>query len=104
MLRCYYRKLSYDIRYTYLNMPQRLLNFRGISHYQIDGKIVDLVDDGVVPKYALQKLKEITDKVVVLHVSLQCYSEPAAEEKERDPEMYKIMQKHKSTGKEKYQN
>ena len=50
-------------------MPQRLLKSRGISHYQIDGKIVDLVDDGVVPKYALQGIKDITDKVVVLHVS-----------------------------------
>ena len=84
---------------AHLNMPQRLSKFRGISHYQIDGKIVDLVDYGVVPKYALQKLKEITDKVVVLHVSLQFYGEPVAEEKERDPEVYKIMQKYKSTGK-----
>ena len=84
---------------SYLNMPQRLLKSRGSRHYQIDDKIVVLIDDGVVPKYALQKIKEITDKVVVLHVSLQFYSEPAAEEKERDPEVYKIMQKYKSTGK-----
>ena len=39
---------------AHLNMPQRLLKFRGSSHYQIDDKIVVLVDDGVVPKYALQ--------------------------------------------------
>ena len=43
---------------AHLNMPQRLSKFRGISHYQIDDKIVDLVDDGVVPKYALQKSKK----------------------------------------------
>lgn len=87
---------------SHLNMPQRLLKFRGICHYHIDDKIIDLVDDGVVPKYTLQKLKEITDKVVVLHVLLQFFSEPEVEEKERDPEVYKIMQRHRSTGSKKY--
>ena len=43
---------------AHLNMPQRLLKSRGISHYQIDDKIVVLVDDGVVPKYALQNSKK----------------------------------------------
>jgi predicted phosphoribosyltransferase len=69
----------------YLNVPQRLLKSRGSSHYQIDDKIVVLIDDGVcsgisitmvatwvrsqnikkliiatslTPKYALQKLDD----------------------------------------------
>jgi putative phosphoribosyl transferase len=98
----------------YLNVPQRLLKFRGSSHYQIDDKIVVLIDDGVctgisitmvatwarsqyikkliiatplAPKDALQKLKEITDMVVVLHASLECYCEPAAEFCQNFPEV-----------------
>jgi putative phosphoribosyl transferase len=103
----------------------RLLKLRGSNQYQIDDKIIVLVDDGVctgvtmsmaatwvrsqniekliiavpvAPRVALEKLKEIADIVVVLHASREC--EPVGEfyqyfPEVSDQEVLEIMQKYR---------
>jgi putative phosphoribosyl transferase len=104
----------------------RLLKLRGSNQYQIDDKIIVLVDDGVctgvtmsmaatwvrsqnikkliiatpvAPRIALEKLKDLADMVVVLYASREC--EPVGEfyqyfPEVSDQEVFEIMQKYRN--------